>query len=121
MLPVIKNKSKYTLILPCFNEEEHILESVDKIIEILDVSKYLYELILIDDKSTDNTANLIKEIKHKYPTRVRAYFHRYNLGRGATVTEGIKLAKTNIVGFIDIDMEVSPVYIPQMVKLIDNA
>jgi len=110
----------FTLVLPCFNEEEHISESIEKIINILNISRYSYEIILIDDKSTDNTVKLIQEILHKYPNLTRGYFHKTNQGRGATVSEGIRLSRTNIVGFIDIDLEVSPVYIPLMVKLISQ-
>lgn len=109
----------FTLVLPCYNEGEHILDSIEEIITTLNESKYACEIILIDDKSTDNTKACIFKIikKHK---EIKAYFHSKNEGRGATVAEGIEKAKTNIVGFIDFDLEVSPVYIHHLVSIIKN-
>lgn len=104
-----------SLILPCYNEAEHINKSVPKIISVLENSKHSYELILIDDKSTDNTAELMRKLCKQNP-KIRLYFHDKNQGRGATVTEGLKLAKGEIAGFIDIDLEISPGYIPEIVS-----
>lgn len=112
-------KPDFTLILPCYNESEHINQSIEEIVRTLDDSKYSYEIILIDDKSNDGTQNYIRTILTKYKN-TKAFFHSQNQGRGATVAEGIIKAKTNIVGFIDFDLEISPVYIPKMVSLIKN-
>ena len=118
------NKKKETidlsLILPCYNEGEHLAKSIPKIISVLENSNNSYELILIDDKSTDNTTDLIKKINKKNP-KIRTYFHDKNQGRGATVVDGLRLAKGKIAGFIDVDLEVSPGYLPEIVdKLKDN-
>lgn len=114
-----KNKPDFSLVLACYNESEHIEESIKKIIETLDDTRYKYELILIDDKSKDNTANVIKKIKKQHKS-VRAYFHKKNIGRGGTVKEGILKAKAEVVGFIDVDLEVAPDYIPKFVRTIKN-
>ena len=112
-------KIDLTLILPCYNEAEHIHKSIPRIIAVLENSKYSYELILIDDKSTDNTADLIKKLNKQY-SKMHIYFHDKNQGRGATVTEGLRLAKAEVAGFIDIDLEVSPGYIPEIVSILKN-
>lgn len=112
-------KIDFSLILPCYNEAEHIEKSIPKAISVLENSKYSYELILIDDKSSDNTADLIKKIS-KNKSKIRTYFHENNQGRGATVTEGLRLAKGKIAGFIDIDLEVSPDYIPGIINKLIN-
>lgn len=106
-----------TLILPCFNESPHIEHSMEKIIAVLNSSKFTYEIILIDDKSTDNTKKQILTISKKYK-HVRFIFHNKNVGRGGTVQEGIQKARGDIVGFIDIDLEVRPNHIPYFVELI---
>jgi glycosyltransferase involved in cell wall biosynthesis len=108
-----------SLVLPCYNEGEHILESIEKILRTLELLKYRFEIILIDDKSTDNTVILIEKIVKKYKG-IFFCLHKKNLGRGATVIDGIKKAKAKIVGFIDIDLEVSPHYIPYLVEIIKN-
>lgn len=105
-------KIDVSLILPCFNEHEVFEGSVAHIASVLSSSKYAYEIIFVDDMSVDNTKSLIKNTKYK------AIFHTKNMGRGAAVRSGIKAARGKVVGYIDIDCEVSPVYIPAMVEMI---
>ena len=72
-----------------------------------------YEIILIDDRSTDATAQQIRAYLSSQPKRnIRAYFHDTNQGRGATVAEGIRRANSTYVGIIDIDLETPPQFIP---------
>jgi glycosyltransferase involved in cell wall biosynthesis len=70
---------------------------------------------MVDDQSTDNTRDIIKDIVKEYP-QCRYIFHEKNTGRGGAVTTGINNAKAEIVGYIDVDIEVSPVYIPYCVE-----
>jgi dTDP-4-amino-4,6-dideoxygalactose transaminase len=110
-----------TLILPCYNELPHLHASFDEIICTLDRLPIQYEIILIDDGSTDGTPERIKEELTTHPNhRLRAVFHEKNQGRGATVTEGIRLAKGRYVGFIDIDLEVHARYIPAALLLLQQ-
>ncbi len=109
-----------SLILPCFNESGLFLESVSRITDVLDVSRLSYEIIFVDDNSADNTPTLIARAiaTHKKRHLFRAIYHDKNVGRGKTVIDGIKAAKGTVVGYIDIDCEVDPVYIPGMVNRI---
>lgn len=106
-----------TLILPCYNEASHIRKSIARIVSVLDDSNLDYEIILIDDASMDNTKRYIKTIAKRY-SRIKYFFHKKNVGRGGTVQEGILKAKGSVVGFIDVDIEVDPTYIPYFVELI---
>lgn len=112
-------KIDVSLILPCYNESEHIEKSLPRIISVLENSRYSYEIILIDDKSTDNTIALMQKLSKKNP-KINTYSHKKNQGRGATVNEGLRMAKGNIVGFIDIDLEVSPEYISSIINIVKN-
>lgn len=109
-----------SLVLPCYNESGLFLDSVARIIDVLDTSTISYEIIFVDDKSADTTASLIAHLiassgkSHTF----RAVYHEKNMGRGKTVVDGILKAKGIVVGYIDIDCEVDPVYIPAMVSLI---
>jgi len=106
-----------SLVLACFNEEKLLDNSIHAILSILKDSVLSYELIFVDDKSQDGTresiASWVKNNKN-----VRALYHERNEGRGKTVCDGIAVARGNVVGFIDIDLEVSPVYIPSFVRMI---
>lgn len=106
-----------SLIIACYNEEKLLRESVARITSVLDDSVFSYELIFVDDNGSDGTAGIIKALVKKNP-RWSAIYHRVNEGRGKTVRDGIAVAKGKVVGFIDIDLEVSPVYITQFVRMI---
>lgn len=110
-------KPDFTLILACYNESPHIDKDISEIIKLLQLYKYKYEIILIDDKSQDNTVKKIGEIIKKYKY-CKAIFHKNNIGRGGTIMEGIINANSDIVGYIDIDLEVGPDYILRFVDMI---
>lgn len=143
-----------TLVLPCYNEAGLFMSSVARIKAVLDASKLSYEVIFVDDKSTDGTQELIAAMCGDASRRVsfaahpsslaqtigtrlskkgvtvlektraaasfpyRAIFHSTNRGRGRTVSDGIRAAYGMVVGYIDIDCEVDPIYLPNMVSLI---
>jgi len=106
-----------TIVLPCYNEEGLFRESVARIRDVLENSRYSYEMIFVDDHSKDGTARLIRDYckAHK---NIRAIYHTVNSGRGQTVADGLKASRGTVTGYIDIDCEVSPVYIPSMVSRI---
>lgn len=109
-----------SLVLPCFNESGLFTDSVTRITAVLDLSTISYEIIFVDDNSRDNTKALIEKLitKKGKHGRFRALYHTHNHGRGKTVRDGIRMATGAVVGYIDIDCEVDPVYIPYMVSLI---
>lgn len=106
-----------SLIVACYNEEKLLNESVARVTSALDDSVFSYELIFVDDKSQDHTKEII-EVLVKQNKNFRALYHRVNQGRGRTVRDGLSVAAGNVVGFIDIDLEVSPVYILSFVHMI---
>lgn len=107
-----------TLVLPCYRETPVFIGSVDLIVSVLDNSRLTYELVFVDDGSTDGTVELIEQTVRTHPKTMRALFHSANTGRGKTVADGIAAARGSVVGYIDIDCEVSPVYIPYIVRMI---
>ncbi len=106
------------------------MSSVSRIRAVLDRSGFFYELIFVDDASRDGTQELITSMTHVSPKAnprgrgaltpgvSRSLFHTRNLGRGRTVADGIRAAKGTVVGYMDIDCEVDPVYMPKMVSMI---
>ncbi len=105
------------LIIACYNEEQLLKESIDRITSVLDDSVFSYELIFVDDKSSDGTREIIASLVKKNKN-FRAIYHDTNQGRGKAVRDGMAASKGNVVGFIDVDLEVSPVYIPSFVRII---
>jgi glycosyltransferase involved in cell wall biosynthesis len=107
-----------TVVIACYQEESHLVESVRRLVATLDGLRRSYELIFIDDKSTDRTAAIVADLVRGHPNR-RAIYHEHNVGRGGTVTEGFLLARGRIVGFLDIDLEVHSRYLPPVLAAID--
>lgn len=102
-----------SIVVPCYNEAPHLRAHIDELIHVLDGMHLSYELLLIDDCSTDETTIRMRECALTYPHHaICTVFHTKNLGRGGTVTEGIRLAKGRFVGFLDIDLEVHARYVP---------
>jgi glycosyltransferase involved in cell wall biosynthesis len=118
-----QKKPDFSLVLACYNEESHLKNSIDDILSVLDYTKFTYEVIFVDDQSSDRTREIIKQvIAGKKSHSLKAVFHDKNTGRGGAVTSGIRAAAAEIVGYIDVDLEVSPLYIPYCVgKVMDGS
>lgn len=108
-----------SLVLACYNEGKTLKQSLEKIWEHLSGSRFTSEVICIDDASRDTTLETIENFaKHKKNWTV--YSHTQNKGRGGTVKEGILKSKGKVVGYIDVDLEVSAAYINDFVRSIDK-
>jgi len=112
-------KQELSLIMTCYNEEPFIEKSVLIVRDLLEKNNYKYEIIFIDDGSTDNTAKIGEKLAKKYKT-IKFFKNEKNLGRGASVKKGIKIARYNYVGFLDTDLELSPIYIPKFIQALNQ-
>lgn len=106
-----------SLVIACYNSASYLEEKVDEIERIMQLSQYTREYIFVEDKSTDTTAYVVKHLLKKYP-QSKAIFHDKNYGRGKAISDGIKIASGKSVGFLDIDLSTSPIYIPLFVSKI---
>jgi len=108
-----------TLVIACYNEAEHLEGSVAELVRTLRSTRRAVELIFIEDCSADGTPELVRRLTADLPN-TRCIVHEKNVGRGGTVVEGFRLARGEIVGFIDIDLEVHCRYIPLMLQAIEE-
>jgi glycosyltransferase involved in cell wall biosynthesis len=101
-----------SLVLACYNEEPILERSVGEIFRVLDALRWTSEVIFVDDASRDRTSGIIDRILRDNPKRqLRKIEHVQNVGRGGTVSDGIRAAGGRFVGFIDVDLEVHARYI----------
>lgn len=101
-----------SLVLACYNEESILEHSVKEIFHVLDAIRWTSEIIFVDDASRDQTSSIVDRLLCDNPNRaLRQLKHINNVGRGGTVSDGIRAANGDFVGFIDIDLEVPPRYI----------
>ena len=94
---------KISIIIPCYNEVNTIELIIDKILKIQDLN---YEIILIDDCSTDGTKNIIEKKLQKNINKI--IYNDKNFGKGYSIREGLKVATGNIILIQDADLEYSP-------------
>jgi amino acid adenylation domain-containing protein len=108
-----------SLVIPCYNESAYLEASVSNLLDTLDRSGLRFELVLFDDGSSDDTAGRARALlKVLDRSEIRLLEHLTNLGRGATVADGLQQAAGEVIGFCDIDLEISAAYIPGAVRLL---
>lgn len=110
-----------SLVIACYGEEPILADSVRQITEVLDSARWSWELIFVDDCSRDRTRDVIDDLIAEYPQRLLSrLFHDHNTGRGRTVADGFRMAHGRFVGYIDVDLEVHPRYIPSMLLALED-
>jgi len=112
---------RLSVVLACYNEEEVLAASFAEIHEVLEDVGRPYEIVLVDDVSRDRTREIIREMAAAHPAvPIQVILHDVNRGRGATVTDGFRAARGEIVGYLDVDLEVHARYIPSLVRAIEK-
>lgn len=106
-----------TIVLPCFNEEEHVALEVERICAAMDASGLSYELVAIDDKSTDGTLDRLYELATTFPAMEVVAFPR-NGGSGTVRRIGTQNARGEIVVWTDADMTYPNELIPGLVQVL---
>ncbi|HET9315949.1 MAG TPA: glycosyltransferase [Vicinamibacteria bacterium] len=109
-----------SVVLACYNEAETLEASFREIWKALASLRGSSEVVFVDDVSRDGTRDIIRQLAAEHPDRVRAIFHETNRGRGATVNDGFRASRADIVGFLDVDLEVHARYIPSLVAAIEE-
>ena len=103
-----------TIVLPCYNEQDHVIAEVERISAAMDDSGMKYELLAVDDKSTDDTLRRLREVESRFPNmRVVAFQH--NGGSGTVRRIGSQQARGDIVVWTDADMTYPNERIPELV------
>jgi len=108
-----------TIVLPCFNEQDHVLREIERITEAMDRSGYSYELLAIDDASTDQTLQVLQEALARFPKLRLMPFHR-NGGSGTARRIGTQQARGEVVVWTDADMTYPNDRIPEFVELLEK-
>ncbi len=98
------NKIKISVIIPCFNEEKTI-EKV--LLQVLKQKDLIHEIIVVDDKSTDNSREIVTKISYSYP-EIKYFFKNKNEGKGSALIKGFELSVGDIVLIQDADLEYDP-------------
>ena len=105
-------KKELSIIIPCFNTADYIEKCLDSLANQLE--DFLYEIILVDDASSDNTAEVIENYIDARGGNIVFIKNEQNIGAGASRNKAVRMAKYGYVSFIDSDDYISDGYYNEM-------
>ena len=108
-----------SIVIPVYNEDESLMELSFSIKKVFDTLNCNYEVIFVDDGSTDKSYEKIKEI-HNKNGKYHCIKFRRNFGKSAALSAGFKAAKGDIVITMDADLQDDPREIPDLIKIINS-
>ena len=108
-----------SIVIPLFNESDSLNELVDWITDVMQRNAISYELLFIDDGSTDDSWLTLTRLCASSP-QIRALRFTKNFGKSQALHAGFKLAQGKIVATMDADLQDSPEELPEMIQLLES-
>lgn len=108
--------SRLSVVLPAYNEEQMLAKTCRTLKKILDLAEINYELVIVDDGSTDQTWKIIEETAEKDRNVTGVHFSR-NFGKEAAIVAGLAQASGNAVAVMDCDLQHPPEVLVKMYRL----
>jgi len=106
-----------SIVVPLYNEEESLPELTDWINKVMIENHFSFEIVLVDDGSTDNSWKVVESLSGKF-NFIRGIKFRRNYGKSAALQKGFELAEGDVVITMDADLQDSPDEIPDLYKMI---
>ena len=106
-----------SIVVALLNEEESLPELVSWIVSVMDREKFTYEIIMVDDGSTDSSWSVVKRLSDANPA-IRGISFRRNYGKSAALYHGFKAAEGRVVVTMDADLQDSPEEIPELYRMV---
>lgn len=112
----MENAPELSVLVPCYNERQSIPSFLEELIPVLDAIDIVWEILFINDGSTDDTFDVLRQA-HGKDSRVKCLSLSRNFGKEAALTCGLNSAKSRGVLIMDADLQHPPEIIPEMVRL----
>ena len=107
-----------SVVVPLYNEDESLPELYAWITRVMAENKFSYEVIFVNDGSTDNSWDVIERLSANDPEHVRGIKFRRNYGKSPALFCGFEMAKGDVVITMDADLQDSPDEIPELYRMI---
>lgn len=107
-----------SIVVPLYNEAESLPKLHEWIERVMTENDFSYEVIFVDDGSTDGSWRVVEELQHQSPETVRGIKFRYNYGKSPALHCGFREAKGNVVITMDADLQDSPDEIPALYQMV---
>ncbi len=111
---------KLSLVVPCFNEAENVETFRNTVMETFLHCGYDYEIVFVDDGSTDATAHELRKLYNEKKCNMQVVILSRNFGKEAAMYAGLSHAKGNYITLIDADLQQHPDAVRQMVEILDS-
>jgi glycosyltransferase involved in cell wall biosynthesis len=108
-----------TIIIPVHNEEKRLTPSMRRTIEYCKTEKWDYELIFVEDGSTDKTVEIIQDLASKN-NRIKLVSNPERLGKGKAIRSGVVHAQKKYIGYMDADLSADPSQFKRLLGFIDK-
>lgn len=110
-------KKNIAIVVPLFNEEESLRELTEWIDRVMKANNFTYEVVLVDDGSSDNSWGVIEELTAEN-SNLKGIKFRANYGKSAALNTGFEATNAEVVITMDADLQDSPEEIPELYKMI---
>ena len=107
-----------SVVIPLYNEDESLPELFSWIKRVMEENNFTYEVIFVNDGSTDRSWEVINELHDKHPETVHGIKFRRNYGKSPALYCGFERAKGDVVITMDADLQDSPDEIPELYRMI---
>ena len=111
---------KLSLVVPCYNEAENIVNFQNATIEAFRDCSYDFEIIFVDDGSTDATLHELRKAFEKQLCPVKVVSFSRNFGKEAGIFAGMQHASGDYISLIDADLQQRPEIVRNMVEILDK-
>ena len=111
---------KLSLVVPCYNEAENVIPFQEAVIRAFEGCGYDYEIVFIDDGSSDATLHNLKKIFAKQTCPVKVVSFSRNFGKEAGLYAGLQHASGEYISLIDADLQQRPELVREMVSILDE-
>lgn len=115
--PGAKKKYSVSFLVPAFNEQDTMEDTVKHIFAV--DYENIIEVIVVNDKSTDNTLKILKNLSKKY-SKLKIIDHKKNKGKAGSLNDGLKIAKGELVAVVDADSYPAPDSLKKMIGFFDD-
>lgn len=109
-----------SLVIPVYNEEDNLSELFSRIVSVLSKTEQPWEIIFVDDGSTDNSKEILMEFVKQSYYSIQVIEFRKNFGQTAAIAAGIQCATGDIVVLMDADLQNDPADIPLMLEKLNE-
>jgi len=115
----VPNSLDISLVIPLFNEDESLPELCSWVVQVMEKESYAYEVLLVDDGSTDHSWRVIQEL-NKTNQHIKGIQFNRNNGKSAALNAGFQSAIGDVVITMDADLQDSPDEIPELYRMISQ-